>query len=257
MPRTLYGLPYSPWTQRALFALDHHAIAYRFVEHVPMLGELRLRRLTRHRRPTVPVLVSGTDAIMGSSDIARLADREGSGSKLFPAGTESTIASWEARGDQILSVARTRVMDNLRRSPKALAEALPPFVPGPLRPMLRIFAKQAIDYLAKKHEVTGDPETRLRKEVFPVFDALDEALASAVGRESRTTILDELTFADVVMASAVSGFFPTQREPGTTKMGDATLACWTCDELVTKYPRVYAWRDRVYEAHRFPSRRAA
>jgi glutathione S-transferase len=257
MPRTLYGLPYSPWTHRALFALDHHAIAYRFVEHVPMLGELRLRRITGHRRPTVPVLVSGTDVLMGSSEIARLADREGAGSKLFPEGKETGIAVWEAHADQILSVARMRVMGNLRQSPKALAEALPPFVPGPFRPMLRIFAKQAIDYLAKKHDVAGAPDTRLRKEVFPVFDALEKTLASGSGHESRATIFEELTFADLAMASAVSGFFPTKAEPGTTKMRAATLACWTCDELVEKYPRVYAWRDRIYEAHRFPSPRSA
>src|SRR5262245_44456729 len=42
--RALLGAFYSPWTERARWALDHHGIAYRFEEHVPVVGELALRR---------------------------------------------------------------------------------------------------------------------------------------------------------------------------------------------------------------------
>ena len=54
---TLYGVGYSPWTERARWALDHHRIAYRYREHLPMLGEPMLRRRARaagQAKPTAP-----------------------------------------------------------------------------------------------------------------------------------------------------------------------------------------------------------
>ena len=55
---TLIHLPYSPWSQKARWALDHHGIAYRTQKYLPMLGEpyLRWRTGRWRRRATVPVL---------------------------------------------------------------------------------------------------------------------------------------------------------------------------------------------------------
>ena len=35
----LYGLSYSPWTEKARWALLHHRILFRYVEHAPMRDE--------------------------------------------------------------------------------------------------------------------------------------------------------------------------------------------------------------------------
>jgi glutathione S-transferase len=253
MPRILYGLPYSPWTHRALFALDHHREDYRFVEHLPLVGEWKLRRLSRHPHPTVPLFVTADGATMGGADIARRVDRDGSGTKLFPAAHHAEIDAWTERADALLSVARAQVLAALRTSPRAQEESLPSFVPGPVRPLLRIVARQGIDFIAKKHSVVGDVETRLRAEAGPIFETLDAALLDHAGKP-RDTILESFTFADIAMATAISGFFPTSKEPGSNKLGPATRACWTREDLVTKFPRAFAWRDRTYDAHRFPAR---
>src|SRR6188508_1450752 len=59
--RRLVQLYYSPWSERARWALDHHGLAYETVEHVPFLGEIRLRRIVGKKaaRATVPVLIDG------------------------------------------------------------------------------------------------------------------------------------------------------------------------------------------------------
>ncbi|WP_239014942.1 glutathione S-transferase N-terminal domain-containing protein [Archangium violaceum] len=70
--RTLVGLGYSGWTEKARWAMDHHRLAYQYSEHIPLLGELRLRR---HAPPggrgTVPLLVEDSGITMGSYAIAQ------------------------------------------------------------------------------------------------------------------------------------------------------------------------------------------
>lgn len=55
-----YAESFSPFCERARWALDHHGISYREVEQVPMLAEITLRiGVRRFRGPvTVPLLVT-------------------------------------------------------------------------------------------------------------------------------------------------------------------------------------------------------
>ena len=57
MPELL-GLPYSPWSEKARWALDARRVPYREVTYAPLLGEPALRlKLKRWRgNVTVPVL---------------------------------------------------------------------------------------------------------------------------------------------------------------------------------------------------------
>lgn len=70
-PRTLVLLPYSPWSERASWALDHHDLVYRRVDHVPVIGERRLRRWVGRREgpATVPVLIEGDTVLTQSWDV--------------------------------------------------------------------------------------------------------------------------------------------------------------------------------------------
>ena len=45
MATTLYSIPYSPWSMRARWALDHHRIPHRSREWVPLLTEPVLRQI--------------------------------------------------------------------------------------------------------------------------------------------------------------------------------------------------------------------
>jgi glutathione S-transferase len=87
--RTLYGLSQSPWTEKARWALDHHSVAYRYHEHVPVLGELLLRAKARSRprgtKASVPLLTDGDAVLCSSLAIARHAESIGRGDPLASA----------------------------------------------------------------------------------------------------------------------------------------------------------------------------
>ncbi|HVY46043.1 MAG TPA: glutathione S-transferase N-terminal domain-containing protein, partial [Minicystis sp.] len=104
----LFGLPISPWTEKARFALDHHGVAYRYRIYVPMLGEPLLR--ARLRRPvgrvTVPVLFTDEGAFADSFAIARYADRVGAGAPLVPSERAADVAAWNDRSEAALAAGR-------------------------------------------------------------------------------------------------------------------------------------------------------
>src|SRR5688572_25169899 len=123
-PLRLVVLPVSPWSERARWALDHHRLAYETIAHAPFLGELKLRRLTGSRTPTVPVLIAGDRTITESWDIARYADREGHGTALIPPEREREVRTWTDLADLTKRRGRALVVGGLLASPEALDEGL-------------------------------------------------------------------------------------------------------------------------------------
>src|SRR5688572_15609277 len=109
---TLLHLPYSPWSERARWALDAKDVTYIPRRYQPVVGEpaLRLqlgRQLGRWRGPvSVPILFTATGPLTDSLDIARWADAHGSGPALFPTGADDTIAAWCRRSDDALAAGR-------------------------------------------------------------------------------------------------------------------------------------------------------
>src|SRR5687768_3084143 len=99
--QTLVGLSYSPWSEKARWALDHHHIPFTYEEYVPMLGEpaLRLRLRKAFGKVSVPVLIDGKESYGDSYEIARFAERTGKGKPLFGAERESQIAAWNERSE--------------------------------------------------------------------------------------------------------------------------------------------------------------
>src|SRR4051812_4751156 len=55
---TLVGIGFSPWTQKARWALDHHGLGYRYHEHLILFGMPQLHwQMRKWREPlTVPAL---------------------------------------------------------------------------------------------------------------------------------------------------------------------------------------------------------
>src|SRR5580698_1853504 len=95
----LLGLVYSPWTEKARWALDVRRVLYTFRPYQPILGEPALRlKLGRLRgRVSVPVLTLDDGRVLAdSADIARWADGRGEGPRLFPPEHEAAIAGFVA-----------------------------------------------------------------------------------------------------------------------------------------------------------------
>jgi glutathione S-transferase len=119
--RTLVSLHVSPWSERAKWALDHHGLPYRVVEHMPVIGERRLRRLVGPDKPraTVPVLIAADEVLTESWDIARYADREGAGEKLIPVAEEPEVKAWADLADEGMQAGRALVVAGILRTPAA------------------------------------------------------------------------------------------------------------------------------------------
>lgn len=241
--RTLYGLAQSPYTEKARWALDHHAIAYRYHEHVPLLGELLLRVKARNRprgtKASVPLLVDGLDVLPTSLAIARHADRIGRGASLFPQEQLDAILRWAETSDRIIDIGRSAVVAGLRQSREAQREALPTFIPGALRGALAPMTVAAALFLASKHDVPRDAVAEAEK----LRLLLDDVRRTLGGG---SYLLAGLTFADLAVAAALQVLRPRKDAP----LGPGTRAIWAHEGLAADYEDLLTWRDKLYRTHR-------
>jgi glutathione S-transferase len=243
---TLVGLPYSPWSEKARWALDHHRIPFKFERYMPMIGEprLRLRMRKLFGRVSVPVLFHD-DAVTGDSlAIARFAERTGKGKTLFQREHEPAITAWNERSEALLRGGRAIVIVRMGQSAEAKSEALPRRVPLALRAALVPVASASIEYLARKYSTsaatTFDHESGMR-------DALDALRVGLDGGKKRY-LEGEFSFADVAMATALQVVLPVA--DSFIRLGPATREAWTHAELSHTYADLIAWRDEIYAKHR-------
>lgn len=239
MSRTLFGLRISPWTERARWALDHHKLAYTYHEHVPMIGEVLLRRKAKTKKASVPLLADDDAVVMGSLAIAKHAEKMGNGDKaLFPGDKEAEINHWADVAEQITDVGRRLVILRMSADSKAQAESLPSFVPGGLRGVMAPTAGMAIRFLARKYDVTNADADALRP--------LLEETRAAIKEGGYVLSKDCFTFADIALASSLQVLRPRSE----MALGPATREAWTNPKLADEFEDLVAWRDTVYAKHR-------
>lgn len=238
----LVGMTYSPWTECARWALDHHHLAYELVEHQPVLGELALRlRLRRWSgRVTVPVLHDGAVRIDDSLDIVRHADAVGRGTKLLPPADEREILAVWASCQRLLDAGRGMVVRATAADPAALRAATPRFVPAPLRVPLGRFGTWAF---AAKY---GLHRRDRAHDLAEMRGALGE-LSARVGPDT-DTLLPTFTFADVALACALQAVAPVDGRH--LRLTPEQRAVWGVPELAAEQPGLLAYRDRIWERHR-------
>lgn len=243
----LLGLPYSPWTERARFALDHHGIAYHFREHKPLLGEPSLRALARRagtREATVPVWLEGDRPLFGSRAIAERADRVGGGPSL-EAGSDDA-AALEARLEPGLHAGRALVSAAILADPEAQREAVEPLAPGPLARLARPVTRVAVRFLLRKYG--ADPAAAAADEA--TMRAVAEGLREELGGR-RHLRGDRLTFADLLAASFLQTVSPVEHP--MIRLGEATRRAWTRPALAAAFPDLLAYRDALYASRPRPA----
>jgi glutathione S-transferase len=242
MSCVLVHLPISVWSERARWVLDYHRVPHRRVEHLPMLFELPLRVATRDLRTpiTVPILFDEGLVLRDSLSIARHVDRIGHNAPLFDEASLAAVLAWNDVADRLAAAGRARAMDRLIASPEALAEQVPAplsALGGAMRPVARLGA----EFVASKHRTRA--MTRAESEA-QMVSAL-EALASAIERGA-PLVGERFGYADVACATSLDFVLPRSSAP----MGPATREAFTESTLATRYAKVLAWRDEVYERHR-------
>jgi glutathione S-transferase len=241
----LFVLTYSPWSEKARWALDHHRVPYRLHVYVPMVHEpwLRLRLRKFRGRVSVPTFVSDAGTFRDSFDIAREAERIGEGEKLFPADRLEEISSWNDRSERALRAARDRVIARMGQVPGAEAEGLT-FLPRALRSPFRATARTAVNFLRRKYDVESDLDASQK-----TMRAELEALRNALG--NKPYLLGDLSYADITMAVVLQVVLPVSKE--FIRLGPAMREVWTNDDLAREFADLIEWRDALYAKHRRPA----
>jgi len=240
----LFALLYSPWSEKARWALDHHRVDYLLHSYVPMVHEpwLRLRLKKFRGRVSVPTLLTSEGPLRDSLAIAHEAERVGEGEKLFPKNRADEISAWNERSERALLAARVRVIARMGQVPGAEAEGLT-FLPRALRSPLSSTARTAVNFLRKKYDVHGDLEASqvaIRAELAETRNALG----------NKPYLLDAFTYADITMAVVIQAVRPVAKE--FIRLGPAMREVWTNDELATEFADLIEWRDALYAKHRRP-----
>jgi len=243
MPYTLYAASYSPWSEKARWALDHAGIAFSEVAYTPLLSELafRLKRGSLRGAVSIPTLLGAEGPIADSLQIARWADGQGDGS-LFPAEQMEAIEEWNYRCEAALSAGRILATRRVAGSEPARREALPAPLRGALYPFFAPMADLGIAFLTRKYgfaEASSETaEQAIRKTL--------EAGRLAIRGEGGHPIGGRFTFADIALANSLHFVSPH----ASLKMGEATRACFSHAGLAEEFADLLAWRDACYEAHR-------
>lgn len=239
------ALPYSPWSEKARWSLDHHRVDYREIEHVPMLGAplLRLRAKRPFGRVSVPLLVDGREVLHDSLSIARYAERVGMGEPLFPEGMDDAVATWNGRSETILDAGRALLLERIVSDRDALVESVPVAFPSSVRSRLVPVARMGARHIARKYAANGPSGAHERARVRRELRALREILAGP-----QSYVLGRFTYADVVMAVSLQVVRPVADR--WLSLGEATRRVWEDPELVQELDDLLAWRDWVYDRHR-------
>jgi glutathione S-transferase len=240
MTHLLFSIGYSPWSERARWALDCAGIGYQKVEYLPGVTELRLRALLRRPlgRVTVPVLlVEGAPALDDSLAIARWASAQAP--QRLPLG-ERLEESW-ALANRLLEAGRVRTTYRALEEPALLKASLPPFLAragGAGLAVGRVTAR----HLLRKYPV-GAPERCLVE----MREALIGLRGLVGGRE---TIHARFSCADIGAATALAFVSPV---PGKdARLSEAARAGWTEPALAEEFADLVAWRDQTYARYRPP-----
>ena len=238
--RVLYAIPYSPWSERARFALLHHRCEFEEREHVPVLGELALR--LRSRRPfsknvSVPMLVEDGTAITDSLAIAEHVDAQAGAATLFPAEHRAAIRELNARIEPMFEAGRARsVQLNMSNDEAALD-----LVPAALRnlPFAVMTSRLGSRFVAWKHPTSFDGI------LFRLCEGLAE-IRKALG--GRAYVHGTFTYADIIAATAVQLIAPVSDR--YIAISPVKRRAWSDAELAGEFSDLVGWRDALYEKHR-------
>ena len=250
MALALLHIPYSPWSEKARWALEARGVPYRSRTYQPLLGEPELRiRLRRARGVvSVPVLFTPEGPLADSLAIAHYAAKNGSGPDLFPAGSEAALDRWCALSEDGLAAGRTRSLGRVLTDRKALLE----MVPKPLKPLLGPLAPKIAAHGVRRtlrkygSDRRPDPVSALRSILGELRHSLNK-LAPPADFGPKTLVASGFSFADIAMAQVLA--FITPPVSGL-RIGRANRAAFTDEKLASEFPDLIAWRDALYLRYR-------
>jgi glutathione S-transferase len=244
----LLGLPYSPWTEKARWALDARKVPYRYRMYQPLIGEPALRFKTGRfwGNVTVPVLTDDRGGVHAdSADIARFADTCGEGPALFPSEHASAITHWIELSERALSAGRVLSLHRTLEDDEALTELVPRGLRSALGRGAARLGEVGVRRTLRKYGANAKAVEDYRADARAALDELRAALAKSTSTPK--TVLGTFTFADIAAAQMLSFVSPPSFG---LKLGKASRRGFTDPTLASEYADLITWRDALYEAHR-------
>lgn len=250
MTPVLWSISYSPWSEKARWALDACGVEHRRRPYQPLLDELMLRRrLGTWRGPvSVPILDLGTDVLADSFDIAKYADRcAGSDEqRILRSEDEDHIRRYDALSQRGLAAGRALGLARIVQDKEALAELVPRGIRRALGPIAVAISRFGVARTLRKYaDVTpSDPHDALAE----VLDTLEADLGRAeVGPHGTRHLLGRFSYADIAMAQVLAFVEP----PSThLRLSPASRRAYRQADLAERHPELVRWRDALYRAHR-------
>ena len=258
----LVSLPYSPWSEKARWALDYCKTNYKERTYQPLIGEPALRvRLRKWSGPVgVPALFASDISLGDSYEIAQWADENGSG-ELFPDNHAREIELYNVLSERALAAGRKLALARMLEDSDALKEMVPRGLRKLLGERAVAVGRQGVARTARKWS-EGDRDFATARRLFTnVLKQLRRDLAKH-GKEDLAseprTLLGEFTYADIAMAQVLNFVSPPEPVNGTSsgrpprgiRIGRASRRSFTDDELVDEFADLLTWRDLLYKKYR-------
>lgn len=248
--RQLTGLFYSPWTEKAKWALDYHHLPYHYHEHFMILDVPRLRLTLRKFRGgiTVPALVDKTVQpavrLMDSWEIASHADQIGKREKLLPENQVGEIRQFNERSESALSAGRVLLVQKMVEDRGARLEALPPMIPSSFRRPLRFLSGIGLAYLRREFEI-GEGRVRENEKI---LREILLSLRAILSKGKVSYLLGSFSYADIAMAVILQLVDPVSNR--YLPIGPALRRSFRQERLAGEFQDLLEWRDRLYRDHR-------
>lgn len=248
----LIGIRYSPWTEKARWALDHHGFNYRYSEHLILLGmpALRLKTGKLTGDLTVPILIDGEKKFFDSFDIALHADQwaeAGRSAKLFPPTQNerfNRIKYYNDLSERALDAGRALLVSKIPKNRQAVRENIPSFLPQFLRPACTPLVSIGLKYIAHEFDIGSSESKKSAEEFSSILATIDADLT----KSASGYLLGDFSYADVAIAAALQLLKPVSND--YVRIGDGMRACMTEDTLSHQFSDLVRWRDSIYERHR-------
>jgi glutathione S-transferase len=244
----LVALPYSPWSEKARWALDHHGVSYQERPYQPLIGEpwMRVRQRKMTGPVSVPVLLGGEQSCGDSWSIALFAESVGKGAPLLPENERAVIREIDEMSERGLRAGRALALDRVLRSSAALKEMLP----RPLRRMLggvgTAIAAFGVRRTLRKYGAHALALPEHEAQLVAVLDAIRARLAGSDAQY----LLGQFSYADISAAQVMQFVSPVSETFRSVRIGKASRASFQHEALAGAYRDVLAWRDGLYSRHR-------
>jgi glutathione S-transferase len=250
----LLGLRFSPWSEKAHWALEARQVPFTWRTFSPILGEpaLRLKLGRWSGNVTVPVLTDDEGRAIGdSADIARWADGRGEGPSMYPAGREQEVERFVALSERGLEAGRAVSLRRMLDHDAALREMAPKPLRKALGPLSVSVGRFGIRRTLRKYGTARGEREAYERAAVEVLEELRASLAKAPAANGSgvkvKTLLGTLTFADIAMAQVLVFVEPPKFG---LRIGPATREAWRDEGLCGRFADLLEWRDALYEAYR-------